>query len=131
MTKVQADERMQAFFLNQAEQESYEQRKSGTDSSEETSSSEDESMAQIEDGPKLARTDEERQTEEEPPEKRTRVQTFEDAELSEVWVDEVRTQVLTGMNDAAIRMHLSEGIDLADLDKRYSDTGKKGYSIVT
>ena len=64
------------------------------------------------------------------PEKRTRTEEFEDRELSEVWIDEVRSQVLTGMTDAAIRMHLSDGIELADLDQKYSDTGKKGHTTV-
>ena len=32
------------------------------------------------------------------------------------------------MTDAAIRLHLSDGIELADLDKKYSDTGKNGHT---
>ena len=78
------------------------------------SSSDDESMAQLEDGPKPGVTEEARPREEEPPEKRTRTDGFEDRELSEVWIDEVRTTVLSGMNDAAFRKHLSDGIELAD-----------------
>ena len=60
------------------EQDAFEREQVGTYSSEETSSSDDESMAQLEDGPKPGSTGEERQTEDEPPGKRTRMEDYED-----------------------------------------------------
>ena len=81
----------------------------------------------VEDREKPERPKAERQTEEEPPEKRSRV---EDGEMAEVWIMEVKKQFRKGQAEASEKMHASEGNKLTDVDNKRSISGTEGYTTV-
>ena len=118
------------YFLNDKEQVEFESGPPTDTEDEQMPGPSGSTPLMVEDREKPDRSDEVRQTEEEPPEKRSRMEEFEDRELSEVWVMEVKKQVYTGLSEAAERMHASEGIELMDVERRVSDSGKQGHTTI-